>query len=171
MEASKVTISGETLKAHVATLDKKRKTELRREAIKAYINGKPAGTVIKTANFQAIGGFNSEANAAAFINRMVRDKVIGKQLAEGSKRSFNFWVIEPDYTPKDEAVNTEAMPNQVGLEPDFNQAVAEAERARVENKINDHFAPSKFGLIEAAREYAWRNNSDSLRDFINWYVR
>jgi hypothetical protein len=164
MEASKVTISGETLKAHVATLDKKRKTELRREAVKAYINSKPAGTVIKTANFQAIGGFNSEANAAAFINRMVRDKIIGKQLAEGSKRSFNFWVID-EYAPQP------AIEAETPTEPDFNQAVAEAERARVETKINDHFAPSKFGLIEAAREFAWRNNSDSLRDFINWYVR
>jgi hypothetical protein len=180
MEVSKLIISGETLRAHSATLTKKRKTELRKEAIKAYINSKPAGAVIKSSAFMSVGAFNSEANAHAHILRMIRDGEIGRQHPEGHKRYYSYWVndspassdnSEDTQMPIEEEVHAEEVLNAVDIE----SAKAEAKPAEDYAPHTESFDYEKIrhdvSLKIAAKDFAWKNNSDSLRAFIDWYVR
>lgn len=78
MQASNIKVSEETMQAAQAPLTFKRKQEIRRENIYAYIRSKPLGARIKVEEFQAVGNFATVANAYAFINRLIEHKLIYK---------------------------------------------------------------------------------------------
>jgi hypothetical protein len=78
MHPSNVKVSEETMQAAQAPLTFKRKQEIRRENIYAYIRSKPLGTRIKVEEFQAVGNFATVANAYAFLNVLIKHKLIYK---------------------------------------------------------------------------------------------
>lgn len=78
-ETARVAVSNETIKAAEVPLSFKRKQELRRESIIAYIKSRPLGVRITMAEFQQVGNFATEANAHAFIKVMIKHKLIERE--------------------------------------------------------------------------------------------
>jgi len=74
MEASRVIISDKTY--DLSVLSGAKKTQLRRRLIVEYIASKPAGAIIKAREFQQLCHFSTVANTHAFLQRMLRDKII-----------------------------------------------------------------------------------------------
>lgn len=100
MFASKVSFSPETVKAMNSELDRNKRKQLRREAVIAYIDERPAGTPITMAVLVKVAGFTSVGSGTKFINEMVSDGIISKHLAEGEWT--NSWNVESraTYVPK-----------------------------------------------------------------------
>lgn len=90
MEASKITVTGKTYDMNF--LGKTKKTNLRRKLIIELIQSKVAGTLIPGREFQEAGRFSTYQNAAAFVNRMIRDGIIAKYPGDKPK-SYYYTVI------------------------------------------------------------------------------
>lgn len=131
MEASKLVISPENLR--FKPLPRKRKLELRRENIKAYIKSKPAGTVISFSEFANITS-QSEPNVYSMIKTMVKRGEILKIQSEDHGQRYS-WVVN-DLTEK---------------------AIKHPKTTLRYDVVT---------LTQMAKEFAWREDSDSLRKFI-----
>lgn len=75
---ARVQVSQEIIRAASAPLTYKRKKEIRREAIIAYIKSKPAGERIKLEEFREIGNFGANNAANVFVKTMVKKGLIVK---------------------------------------------------------------------------------------------
>ena len=86
------------------------------------------------------------ATGWAFVNRMVRDKLISRELAMGHKGYY--------WTAHDKKVTTT-----------LSKPESKALSSTLENRGDLEL------IVEQAKDYAWRENSDSLRGFINWLIK
>lgn len=124
MEASKITIGAKTYDMNY--LSKNKKTALRRKLVVEYIQSKPAGTVIKLAEFAEVCHIKQTNNVDAFIKRMLRDGVIMRY--EGDRiRTYYYAVLGAarQIKPKDE-VAASSLPHSVAIDgPDLNSFIKE----------------------------------------------
>lgn len=95
-DTAKVKVSSETIKAAEAGLSFKRKQELRRESIIAYIKSRPSGTRIAMDEFRQIGSFATTANADAFIKVMLKHKLIDRD----NITPRTYWYSVPNDAPR-----------------------------------------------------------------------
>lgn len=116
MEASRVTVSGNTYDLGILTPQKK--TNLRRKLVVEYIQSKPSGEYIKMQDFQELCHFSTYANTWAFIQRMIRDGVIQQHSGE-KKKAYYYSVLGSVRVKKPMATPTEpkaiAPPNIIAL--------------------------------------------------------
>lgn len=124
LEASKVTIGQKTYDLNY--LGKKRKTNLRRRLIIELIQSKPAGTTIKVREFQEVARFSTQANAYAFVNRMIRDGVIMRY--EGDRPKTFYYAV----TGEVRVHKPEANGDQTGGKYDFTRAIENLKEAGLE---------------------------------------
>jgi hypothetical protein len=113
MEASKISVSGKTYDLNFLT--KKRKTNLRRKLIIEYIQDQPSGTIIRVSKFQELGQFTTQANAYAFVKRMLRDGVIMRYEGDRPKSYF--------YSVTGAVRSTGGKPAKSGGKYDFTEAI------------------------------------------------
>lgn len=145
MQASRVSISQETHLKNALTPSKKK--QLRREAVKNLINSKPAGTILRSRDFARVLGAKPN-NAWNLVRRMKQLGLIGS-IQEGPK-SFSWYVKDgPEAeAPKIKTTPAWTPPNNAGT-PIFIPPQSDREL-----------------LLSKAKDRAWQNNSDSLREFI-----
>ena len=161
MEASKITLTHETKKQMYNEMPVKKRRELRRKAIIDYIDSQPAGTPISAKTFQAVGGFYSDANAHAFLIKMIRDGLIKKVPIESSNKVS--WVTKTGMkiikeAAKAKEVSVPPVPMTMPIVP-FGES-----RVHLATAIN----PNE--LEKAARQYSWQNQeqNNDLRAFVQW---
>ena len=97
MEASKVTISNETLEAN--NLSAARKRELKDESVKALVRNTPAGTGLTLMHLMAAAGYNPRnandyASGAQFIKTAIKRGVI--QRVDESETTFKKQYFVPE---------------------------------------------------------------------------
>jgi hypothetical protein len=149
MDASKVTIAKQTL--HNSLLSQKDRIRLRRERVVEYIRSVPAGTPIKPVDIMRHAGIDlSSATRTAFFNSMVRDGIITKEPVFGTHK-FTFTVVGDAKT---------IVPPKPKEEPVVEEADKPADEVAVRSDTTT--------LESLAKEFAWKNNSDSLREFVEW---
>lgn len=140
MEASKLQISPEHLRFKPMT--KGKRSALRRENIKALIRSKPAGTVLGLADFAAATQA-TEASAYSMLKTLIKRGEIIKIPDDLHNRRYSYVVNEPTKTK----ITKPADQPKVQLQPgcmDLKQLEAKA------------------------KDFAWQEDSDSLREFIKW---
>lgn len=157
MYASKVRISQETrarLDNPILTNAKRGllRRELIREAIRKHGNYK-----LSRQQLVAAAGFNPDTttldyrNGLNLISRMEKSNQI-KQI-DGSRRGGRWIVIEGRISPS---------PKQVALK------IVDKEQPEPVVELKEFKKLSNLALIDMAKEFAWQNNSDSLREFIRY---
>ena len=114
------------------------RSKLRRENIKALIRSKPAGTVLGLADFAAATQ-STEASAYSMLKTLIKRGEVIKIPDDQHNRRYSYVVNEP--------VSKRSI----------------KEPAAAPAKAYDHAA-----LVAKAKDFAWSNNSDSLREFIKW---
>lgn len=160
MVASKVTISQETrAKLLNPILSPARKRELREELIKDSIRRATHGYRTKQ-ELIAAGGFNPDAKSGSYasgfgmINSMIKRGVISHESTNAFKKR---WTILADMkvTPSPKQIAKTIVPT-----------VAPAAGTEVMVALEEYKEVDKIKLVDMAKEFAWRENSDSLRDFV-----
>lgn len=158
MIASKITISPETReKLNNPVLSPMKKRELRRELVKDSIRKAIGGTrtkqeLIAAAGYNAYRSSNEYANGLNLIDGMIKSGIISHNPTNAFKK---VWTVIEDVkvTPSPKKVAQEIVsPVETKLE------LTVEERPKVQ--VN------KGTLLNLAKEFAWKNNSDSLREFI-----
>ncbi len=136
----------------------KKKKALRIEIVKAYIRSKPAGTRILITEFAELVNLK-KANCDTFIKSLVKKKIIGRENI--SNRRFSYFIPGDAVTVKEPTV---AIPKDI-------QTIVEKtlDPAPVEYDLPVAALPYN-NVVEAAKTFAWINNSDSLREFVSWYT-
>jgi hypothetical protein len=154
MLASKVTITPETrAKLDAPALSPSKWRQLREELIKDCIRNRSGGAATKQ-ELVAAAGLNPEATSTEYakgihlLKRMVERGIISHNNTNQYRKS---WTVIED-------VKVKPSPKQVASE------VVIPEEVTVELKEYNHLTSMK--LVEMAKEFAWRTNSDSLREFI-----
>jgi len=155
MIASKLIISQETREKLLnPVLTPMKKRELREELIKDSIRKAVAGSrtkqeLVAAAGFNPDATSNDYANGNGLVNSMIKRGII----SHNPTRSFRkTWTVCED-------VRVTPTPKQVAdaiVQPEKEIIVQTKEKVQV----------NKGTLINLAKEFAWKNNSDSLRDFI-----
>lgn len=151
MVASKVTISPETkVKLNNVYLSPQKKRELREEMIKERIRNTPDGFLTKQELVAAAGldpnaNGNEYARGVAMLGSMIKRGIIAHEKTHKFRKS---WCVISDakVTTKPEPVEKDIMPREVMIA--LTRTV------------------DKMKLVDMAKEFAWRENSDSLRAFI-----
>ena len=139
MEASKLSISPEHLRFKPMTRAKR--SELRRQNIKALIRSKPAGTVLSLADFAAATQ-SSEGAVFSMLKTLTKRGEIIKIADDVHNRKYSYVVNEP--VSKKQA----------------------AKEKPLDTRQKDCLTMDD--LQARAKDFAWSENSDSLRDFIKW---
>ena len=158
MEVSKITISPQTRMLQASSLSKGKRSKLREELIKEYIRSKPAGYEFSIGDLLRAGGYtnNQYGTGWAFVQRMIKAKrIIGLGKSPGKRKQA--YAI-----PGDALVNTKEGP-KLNPEPITSALISE--------KIDKSHIPQNLGLRwveDEARQFAWLENSDSLRQFIDY---
>ncbi|MDE2106077.1 MAG: hypothetical protein KGL39_53130 [Patescibacteria group bacterium] len=115
MDASKVTVSADTLRFQ--KMDKGRKTKLRRQNIIDLIKSKAYGTPITLAEFGTAAQLTA-SSAYSLIETMVKNGVISKDKLEGQKYAYRVngavWVSK-----KPETAQVKPLGNAAELARDF----------------------------------------------------
>lgn len=107
MEASRLSFTPETKQAINQVISPAKRKQLRREAVIAYIDSKPAGTPIKNSALINASGIKSEGSGWVFLKHMVDEGFISKIPAEGKLRVNSWAVIRRDtYVKQDEQKRT-----------------------------------------------------------------
>lgn len=154
MIASKVTISQETrAKLDNPVLTRKKKNKLREELVKDCIRAQRGGIATKqqliaAAGFDPDARSNGYATGITLLHSMVRKGIISH---ENTKKFKKTWTVKED-------VRVTPTPKQVAREIVKPEAVVELKE----------FKMDKLTLVDMAKQFAWTNNSDSLRDFIKY---
>lgn len=151
MLASRVTILPETrVKLNNILLSPTKKRELREEMIKERIRKTPDGFLTKQELVAAAGlhpdaRSNEYARGVAMLNSMVRRGILAHEQTHKFRKS---WTVLADVkvTPSPEQVAEAVVPKEIMVLQDRT-----VDRAK---------------LVDMAKEFAWRSNSDSLREFI-----
>ena len=140
MDATAVEVKPETMSFYKNRITGKRKRELRYEVVKRVISEKPAGTRIKLMEFGNALGIESYGNLNGIIKTMLKNNIIGR--VELSPKTYSYYIKDAS------AVTTTPPSKVVAPEPIATEQ------------------PSS--LADKAKEFAWKNNTDSLRAFIDW---
>jgi hypothetical protein len=155
MVASKVTISQETrAKLDNPILTKAKKSKLREELIKDYIQARRGGIATKqqliaAAGFDPNARSNSYASGIAFLRRMMKHDIISH---DNTNKFKKVWTVK-------EASKVSPTPAQVAESIVKPPVVVELKEFEKVNSVQ---------LVDMAKEFAWKQNSDSLRDFIQY---
>lgn len=140
MEASKLSISPEHLR--FKPMSRAKRSALRRENIKALIRSKPAGTVLSLADFAAATQ-SSEGAVYSMLKTMIKRGAIIKIADDLHKSKYSYVVNEP----VTKAQAAKEKPLDTRLKKDC-MTIADLEAK--------------------AKDFAWSEDSDSLREFIKW---
>lgn len=152
MVANNVIITPET-KARLAykELSPVKKRELREEMIKERIRNTADGACTKQ-ELVAAAGLNPDAHTSEYskgvgmINSMIKRGIISYLPTHKFRKT---WSVRTDVKVKNKPVDKAVIPEKV--------VVALQERLVTRNE-----------LLDVAKDFAWQNNSDSLRDFITY---
>ena len=131
-----------------------RKRELREEMIKDRIRNTVDGACTKQ-ELVASAGLNPDARSneyakgVAMINSMVKRRIISFLPTTQFRKTWSV-VTDVKVTPSPKEMAASVMPKDI--------MVALQEYPTVE----------KMKLVDMAKEFAWQNNSDSLREFIQY---
>lgn len=153
MEASKLVISAENLR--FKPMSRGKRSQLRKENIKALIRSRPAGSKITSADFQAVTGAKYQT-IWSMLNSMIRKGEITRTPMPGKTKLYS-WVVNEDVKVTkpsvDEAPSADKQDTPERSQPD------------------EHTATDKTpsSLLVSAKDFAWETNSDSLREFVQWY--
>ena len=168
MEASRVVISRETrqqLANNPLFTSRKAKSRFRAQRIIDYVNSKPSGATFGISELLSVAGYTDSQYATgwAFVRRLEKSGILWieknnkfkKQVvvcknADGSKLSTVKQVKEPR---TEETVSPEVIEEK-------------AKRAEIA-MIDERKAIFREEVKTLAKEFAWSNNSDSLREFVN----
>lgn len=173
MIASKVTISQETReKLDNPTLSWEKKQMLRDELVKDYIRSLEGRQVMKVALVAAAGyaaDTKSSGYAAGlnFVNGMIKRGIICHEITDKMQK---IWTVIED-VKKHQLEPPVVTPSMVEV---AEEAIAHAEAVKAEPvkeaivELKEFPALTSVKLVDMAKEFAWRNNSDSLREFISY---
>jgi len=158
MNASKVIITPETReKLNNPVLSPLKKRQLREEMIKDSIRKAVGGVrtkqeLVAAAGFNPSGTTNDYANGLGLITSMIKRGIINHNPTSSFKK---VWSVTEDVkvTPSPKKVAQEIVA-PVETKPEL--TVEERPKVQV----------NKGTLLNLAKEFAWKNNSDSLREFI-----
>lgn len=166
MEVSRLSISPTTM--NLTKLSGKKKNHLRRKLIVEYIQSKPAGEIIRMDELRQVAKLSTRANADAFVNRMIRDGVIGRYKAD-KPRTYYYSVIgtvrtkklaaQPERLTIDNHEHTylDGVCERCGL---LQKTIEQPSERPKEQIATNHL------LTDYAKQFVWERNSDSLRDFV-----
>jgi hypothetical protein len=147
MEASRVIIGPDMEKSiNDPRLSSSRKKELRIHHVINLINSRPVGTLFKKIELVRAAGFttqNSRARGYLFIDSMIENGIINTNGEHKTKSSW--YVIDTDKHKEHLNPSTQI--------PDV--------KTKVEINVQQH-------IETLAVDFAWNNNTDSLRDFIKY---
>lgn len=159
MNASRLVISPETReKLNNPVLSPMKKRQLREQMIiesirKAVGGSRTKQELIVAAGFSPDAKTNSYAAGHTLINSMIKRGLITHNATNAFRKN---WTVLADVkvTPSAKAVAQEVVTPKAEVKPEL---VVE-ERPKV--------VVNKGTLLNLAKEFAWKHNSDSLRDFV-----
>lgn len=169
MEASKVTVTPETMVRN--TLTPKRKKELRQRLIMDYIRKRPAGAMIHMDKLIYAGGWTTKQYGSgwAFIQRMARDGIITIEgYPKTTNKSFTIPgdsnIIQPATPTADQvadavvgAIEADVADEDKPKQPSFSLKT---------DSLDDFSKMAAGWAVQRAKSFAWAKNSDSLREFV-----
>jgi hypothetical protein len=167
MQASKVIISQETReKLNNQALSPLKKRELREQMVIAAIRKAVGGTrtkqeLIAAAGYNPAGTSPDYARGLGFLTGMVNRGLITHNDTNTFKK--NWTVLADVKTTK--AKDPEIMPTAVEIAKAI-VAPEEEKAPEVVVELKEKTHVNKGTLINLAKEFAWKHNSDSLREFI-----
>lgn len=159
MIASKLVITSETrAKLNNPVLTPAKKLELREQLIVEYIrkNLRP----ITKQELIVAGGYNASATSQSYANglnlitRMIKRNVISHN---NTKEFRKLWTVTEDVKVRPIAQKITELPAMIPKDSKLSQYQLTLEPVQ---------ELKKESLIDMAKQWAWENNSDSLRDFI-----
>lgn len=151
MDASKITITEETRQALARPMSEKKRHKLQVEAAKAYVRSQPTGTIIPMYKIAAAAGIK-KGTAHWFCQRLIKEKALVWHKA--SHEQSGSWSVYEDMIVK--STPPKSVPKPEEQLPTPPPAAPTGPTA------------GKDLLLNYAKEFAWVNNSDSLREFIKW---
>lgn len=168
MEASKITLSDKYKSAmQNPTLSRNKRLKLKRQLILELIRSKPSGTPIKLSEISRLitapGNVIRDSNADRVIKNMVRDGLITAERIPGKSQRI-FSVISDAKTilpPRPKAPKIVLPPVGTPAQDDHTRGL----RGPGEDRGGAALLTEATAL---AKDFAWKYNSDSLRDFIKY---
>lgn len=145
MEASKISFTEKTqAQLQSPVISKKKKRDLRRAIMLEEIRRRPVGTMIRTRDLADAAGFTggNSQNTYAFLKRMERDNLITIEKVPKSDKKI-YTVVADSRT---------VVPKVEKPAPEQHEIVTNKDKT----------------LGEYAKEFAWKKNSDSLREFVGF---
>lgn len=142
MQASKVTLSKETMQSMGLPLTSEQRFELRRTKAIAFVQQFPVGTKLSISAIARAAGVYPSSSQNFFMNRLKQEGTLTRH--KEFKHDFvGSWTV-------DEEVKTIMPP------------VAQAPIKELEPTAQ------KPDIISLAKDYYWETGNDSLREFIKW---
>lgn len=167
MQASKLTLSPEMLEAiNKPGLTRKQKTKLRVNAIKDFIRSQPVGTPLSVKEIVEAGGYQSYGSGSVAVSKFIKKGFISRHKSSESYKSV--WSI-----PGDANVVVPPLPKEDWHTPENVERKID-ELPEVETPILGDAEDMELGrdmafiirVQKAAMTFAWKDNSDSLREFV-----
>lgn len=154
MEVSKISFTEETRqKLQSPMLDRKKRQELRRRLALELIKSKPNGSEFSTREFTraCFKEGSATTNTLRFVKQMERDGLIA---IEAIPNSYKYIVMSRDAT-------TIVAPKVPKVKPLWKDG---------EKPATEVVAPAAVfdDIVELAKQFAWEENSNDLREFIKW---
>lgn len=152
MQASRVTVSLET-RAKMANpvLDNNKRRKLRMQLVKEAIIGRKSGKfskqeLIAVAGYDPTPGQSDYWKGAALLRTMLNRRAISH---DKTGRRIKVWKVTNAPKPVvQEPLAETVMPKEIVV------------------ALQDYKQVEKVALLDMAKEFAWKENSDSLREFI-----
>jgi hypothetical protein len=141
MQVSKIDIQPRTMAYYTQPMNKIKRRNLREKLVVEYIKSRPAGTRISNDELQRIAGFNSTGAISMMLQSMIKRGIIGRN--QIGRKGYSYFV--------NDAVTVK--PADVPAQP----------KPTISEPTN---IPTN--LESLARDFSWRYNSDSLREFVKW---
>lgn len=161
-EVARVEIAPETMIKN--TLSRKRKMELRQEAIVAFINSKPIGTRFRMRELIKAAGYDSDSvsqyqSGFTFVDRLTKNGTLKREKVPKST-AHHYWVIQQpqpiSFKGAEEVDTTSGEPQEPVVELPIMEVPSDVTIKDVTE------------LVSKAKQFAWDSNSDSLREFVGW---
>lgn len=158
MDATRVTISKETMEANKLNRHSKHARLLKEESVKALVRNTPAGEGLTLRHLMAAAGYNPKTDYQAgmqFVYGCVKRGVIKR--SDPSEITFKktYFVPEDAKTSRPAETFTLKSTDEPKVEEKPKGLIGNVE---VLYKVED--------IVHNAKQFAWEHNSDSLREFI-----
>lgn len=175
MHASRVIFSQKTQELlRSPIMNSSRKVKLRRQRVIEFIHQLPNGEATM-ADLIAAAGYDVKRSKGqyttgwSFVNRLIQKNVITPTELEGKVNGrVKQWAVNADVKTTKPA--EEPQKEEVAVEEE-DEAEPEVERPSFEfntTSTSDFNAAATGWMVQHAKEYAWRNDSNSLRHFVAW---